>query len=469
MVQSSAFGAQWLEDPFDTIGGVGTSSAKPKPYPGEADPCLAQRKPDAPWSLLEIIDQALCHNPQTRKAWANARLQAAQVGSAEAAYLPSLTVSGSGTRSLNSASSVGTNLVSPIQTRFTPSIAFNYLLFDFGGRSAKLENARQALNVANWTHSASLQSTMFAAIQAYYQLFAAQSSVEAARETEVSTAKALEAARFRYQVGAAALADSLQAQTAHSQAKLSLRQAEGLARNALGTLANTMGLMPDARLQVAPPKFVEPDADREEDVRKLIEDARSARPDLAAAEAQIRADLANVQSARSAGQPTLSLVGSTGFNVSDVFRDSHNWSVGVQLNIPLFTGFSNTYQIRAAEEQVAVDEAARDLLEQSVGLAVWSSLSDLNTAKETVNNSEDLFASASQNEKVAFGRYQAGAGNIIDLLNAQASLASARYQRIQSRFNWSIARAKLAQAMGRLGLDAAREIPGSSSIHKGLD
>jgi outer membrane protein TolC len=60
------------------------------------------------------------------------------------------------------------------------------------------------------------------------------------------------------------------------------------------------------------------------------------------------------------------------------------------------------------------------------------------------------------------GRYKAGAGNIIDLLNAQASLANARFQRVQSQYNWSIAKAQLAQAIGRLDLaEISAEIPDS--------
>ncbi|MBY4668917.1 hypothetical protein K6W56_40500, partial [Burkholderia contaminans] len=42
---------------------------------------------DRPIELEDVILQAVCANPQTRKAWANARAQAAAVGTSEAAYL----------------------------------------------------------------------------------------------------------------------------------------------------------------------------------------------------------------------------------------------------------------------------------------------------------------------------------------------------------------------------------------------
>jgi outer membrane protein len=466
--------SSWIDDPFATR--QLTSSSPGKAYPRELDPCIEKARPTA-WTLLDVVNQALCHNPQTRTAWANARLQAAQVGIGQSAYLPTLSVNTSFTETQNltsGSSAQSANLQNPsnigqplTQTRITPVVTFNYLLFDFGGRAGRLDNARYALEAADWSHNAALQSVMFSAMQAYYQLFSAQSAVDAARAAEGSSAEALKAARFRYEVGAAALADALQAQTAYAQAKVNTQRAEGDAKNALGTLANAMGLDPDPELKVVPPLFQAPDSVREADVRRLMEEARTLRPDLAAAEAQIKAAQANVQAAKAGGLPTLSLVGTYLYNYSSAFNGTQGWSVGLQLNVPLFTGFNNTYQIRAAREQVAVQEANRDQLEQSISLAVWTAFHNLNTARETLQSSEDLLASADQNEKVAMGRYKAGAGNIVDLLNAQASLANARFQRVQSQFNWSIAKAQLAQAIGRLDLSEIRAeySEGSSTAH----
>ena len=55
-----------------------------------------------------------------------------------------------------------------------------------------------------------------------------------------------------------------------------------------------------------------------------------------------------------------------------------------------------------------------------------------------------------QSERVALGRYKAGVGTILDLLNAQSALASARLQRIQAMLDWNVSRAALAKAVGTL-------------------
>lgn len=455
----------FLEDPLGTRKVVSPSRARSAHRPGVGEPCPAEVRTDRTWSLLDIIDQALCHNPQTRQVWANARVQAAQLGVAEAAYLPTINLNTSlsygqtGTRSASQSQlqdfTLGTGISGGSfgrqeQFRITPSVSLNYLLFDFGGRSARVDNARAALEAANWSHASTLQNVLFTAVQAYYQLFAARSALEATEASERSSEEAFKAAAFRYEVGAAALADKLQAQTAYAQAKLNRQRAAGDAQNALGVLANAMGLKPDQSLEIAPPAYIEPDAERERDVQALIEEAKALRPDLAAAEAQVRAAEANVRSARSNSLPTLSLVSNYAYSDSSVSQDFQSWSVGLQLNVPLFTGFANTYQIRSAEEQVAVQQATRDQLDQTIALDVWRAYFDLNTTRETLASTRDLLASATQSEKVALGRYKAGAGSILELLNAEADLANARLQYIQARYNWHIGKARLAQAIGTL-------------------
>jgi TolC family type I secretion outer membrane protein len=454
-------------DPFDSNALSGSSPGAGIHSPADATPCLSHHGDQEPWDLAEVLDQALCHHPKTRLAWANARYQASQVGLAQAAYLPTLNLSATGARSQNSSSSLGSNssLVSGLsqssgssgeQFRIAPQVTLNYLLYDFGNRAAKLDNARHALEAANWSHDASLQTVLLGAVQAYYQVFATRSAVESAQVSLNSSERALQAAKTRHEVGSAALADALQAQTTYDQARVTLRKAEGDAQIALGNLANAMGLEADQRLSIAAPQFASPDAQHERDVHALIAEARRLRPDLAAAAEQLQAAEAGVQTARAGGLPSVSLVSNYGYSASSLTRDTQSWSVGLQLSVPLFTGFTNTYQIRSAEALVDVQKANREQLDQNVSLDVWRAYQNLNTARETLQGTESLVASSSQSEQVAQGRYQAGAGNILDLLSAQASLAAARLQRIQAQYTWLTQKAQLAQAIGRLDLQALR-------------
>jgi outer membrane protein len=444
-----------LDDPLATTRPVSPSPGKRQSAP--EDPCRLNKDSGHAWTLVDVIDQALCNNPQTRQAWANARFQAAQVGIAKSAYFPTVTLNTSVSRSMNAA---GTNLqlttitsaggLSEPINRFTPVVSLNYLLYNFGGREAQLESAQRTLEASNWTHDATLQTVMFAAIQAYYQVFATQAAAEAALVSEHAGNEALTAAQKRYEVGAAALADALQAKTAFAQARLNRQKTEGDARVAVGSLANALGLDADYRLDIAAPFLPKPDAEQETMVHRLIEEAKAMRPDLAAAEATVKAAEANVKAAEAGHWPSISVISNYGYSHTSLPSDTQSWTIGMQVSLPLFTGFNVTYQIRSAEEQLEVKRADYDRLEQSVSLDVWRAYQLLNTAHESFKSSEDLVASADQSEKVAMGRYKAGAGNIIDLLNAQASHANARLQLIQAQYTWLTQKAQLAQALGRL-------------------
>ena len=290
------------EDPFGTHEDVSTTPGRSATQVGN-DPCTPKGGRGERWTLVDVIDQALCHNPQTRQAWANAKQQASVFGSAESAYLPSLTFNMPISRSQNTAGGGISNGV-PVNggggtkdnqfTRIVPQLSVNYLLFDFGGRAARVENARQALEAANWQHAATIQTVLYSALQAYYQLFAARASLEAAEQTVKSMQVAFDSAAYRFQIGSAALGDKLQAQTTLAQAKVNRRTAEGNAKAALGAIANAMGFNPHHSLEFEPPNLTAPDPEREKDVESLLDIARDARPDLAAAEAQVKAGQANV-------------------------------------------------------------------------------------------------------------------------------------------------------------------------------
>ena len=434
--------AAGLADPFD-------SDALYAAGPGDSvggklrTPCRAQAD-KSPLTLTEVVDQALCNNPQTRLAWANARAQAAQVGIAESAYLP--TLSATAGRSRNTGNT-GTTVT---YNQTTGALSASYLLYDFGGREATLENARQLMAALAATQDATLQAVFLAAVQAYYQWFAAEAAVVAARESEHASAESLKAAEARYRIGTGTPADKLQAQTAASQATLTRIQAEGNARTALGVLANAMGRDAHDAPDVAPPADAAPAPVFERKLAELIAAAKSSRPDLAAAEAQVKAARAGVDAARATGMPTISLTAGNSYSDAGLFGTTRGTSVGVAVAIPLFSGFGTTYRVRNAEAQLEAKAAQHDQLAKQVSLDVWRSYYALATGTEAVRASADLVASAAASEKVATGRYQAGVGGILDLLNAQSALASARQQNIQALFNWRIAKTALALAMGQL-------------------
>lgn len=464
-------GFPWYpEDPLGTHKNVSDTPGR-APTQVDRDPCLPKTLKRERWTLVDVIDQSLCHNPQTHQAWANAKQLASQLGSAESTYLPSINLNMPISRSQNTAgggissgvpvNGGGGTKSSTQYTRITPNISVSYLLFDFGGRAARVETARQALEAANWQHASTIQMVLFGAMQAYYQLFAARASMDAAEQTVKSMQVAYDSAAYRFEVGSAALGDKLQAQTTLAQAKVNLRTAQGNARAALGGMANAMGLNPHSQMEFEAPNLMAPDPENEKDIETLMDIARDSRPDLAAAEAQVKASQAGVLSARSAGLPQIALSGS--YSYLDTINNSaiSSWAIGVQVSMPIFTGFNNSYQVRAAQEQVELQAAARDQLEQSITQAVWQAYYTLGAYKDNLHNTEVLLDSAKEAERVALGRYREGVGNIVEVTNAENNLANARYSYVNAHYSWRIGKAQLAQALGRLDAGDVEAVEGS--------
>ncbi|ARU49383.1 TolC family protein [Sulfurospirillum diekertiae] len=401
--------------------------------------------------LSDVVMSALCNNPQTKIAWQTSLYQAAQVGVSRSAYLPTLSATGSILRAESSETQTG--------NQENVGVTLSYLLYDFGKRDATYDNAKSLLDVALFSENDTIQTVFLSAIQAYYALFGSNASLEASREAERSALESLNAAKTRYTVGTATPADTLQAQTAYSQAMLNRIQAEGNVKSAQGSLASVLGLLPDTTLQLQTPKLDIPSEVFESNIRALMEEAQRLRPDLMAAGAKIKAAEANIKAAKADNMPTFSLSATSGHTNTVFDTAQRTSSIGLYVSIPIFTGFNTKYKIQAAQQQLKINEAEYDKLSQSANLEVYQTYQTLISETQATRTSSDLVASAQASYDLALGRYKAGVGTILDLLSAQSALASAKQQHIQSLYNWYITKASLAKAMGSLDFSTIKGQP----------
>ena len=340
-----------------------------------------------------------------------------------------------------------------------------YLLYDFGNRDAALENARQLLQAASATQSAAVQTILFTAVTNYYQVQAGISALEAAIASETAAQESFKAAEARYQAGVTTPADKLQAQTAYAQATLTRITAEGTLKSAYGSLANVMGLPANVTLTLMPSELNVAALALNQDITTLINEAITRRPDLIASEAQVKAAEASILSSRAAAKPTVNVAMSNAWQDGSQLSAMNTTTVGLNVTIPLFSGYAPSYRIQSALANADVKIAQRDRLKLQVSLDVWGAYQSLRTSIESVNASNALVRSAEESARVALGRYKAGVGNIIDTLSAQSALANAHQQIVQSTLNWNIARASLAQAIGGLDNAMILSLPQANAAH----
>ena len=418
--------------------------------PSVSDPC-SQKAYDKPLSLVEVTEAALCHNPQTREVYANAKVQAAQVGVARSLFFPSVTDTLSATENKNRTTNY---------SNATNRIVASYLLYDFGSRDANFENANQLLKAASATQNATVQTVLLASVNAFYQVHASRAILNASIETERLSQESFKSAEAKYIAGVATPADKLQAQTSFANATLTKLRNEGTLKVAYGNLANVMGAPANINFQITDSKLDDIPELVDQDIDALIEQARLQRPDLMASEAQLKASLAKIEAVKADAKPKLRIDASNQYDENLLGQTSQNTSqLGIFLSIPLFEGYKPTYLIRSAEATAELNASKRDQLKLQVSLDVWTAYQNLKTANESITASNVLLLSAEESSRVSLGRYKEGVGNIIDTLNAQSALANAKQQKIQSVLNWNIARTTLAQSIGVLDNAMIQKLP----------
>jgi outer membrane protein len=449
----------WHYDPFDTEATVAPSPGmrwEPDKLPSAAarPPARQPLPTKAPLTLAELTELALKNNPRSRQAWFAARAAAAGVGIEKAGELPQITAGYSIAR--NRPVSATTGAVADWQTRYGPSVSLSYVLYDFGLGDDRVAAAEYRLLAANLAQNRVLQEVVFQVEQAYYQVLGIEALVRTNELSLQNNRTALEAVKRRRESGLATVADVYRVETQVAQAQLNLIRSQGELEKAKGQLAIAVGLpvSESLRVQTLPDQ---PQVHQvTEAVSTLLERAKAQRPDLAAAEAQVLAARAAAQAASKAGLPSIEVSSASAHNVfHDNRPSSTSYSLSLNLRIPLFAGFRDTYAVRQAEALAAQAEAARDLLYTQTELDVWRAYFDLRSAVTGIVTTEAQVKSAQQTAQATLARYQAGFGTILDLITAQQDESNARVQRIQSYLDWFTALARLNFSIGGNNLMAA--------------
>ena len=123
--------------------------------------------------------------------------------------------------------------------------------------------------------------------------------------------------------------------------------------------------------------------------------------------------------------------------------------MGLNISVPLFAGFSNTYNIAQAKYQYKQAEYSLVDTKESVKNEVWSAYQNYKTAVTAHEISEKVLESAVEAERVAFAMYQVGKGDILTLLTAGSNLASARKEVIVAYYAVLKSKANLYRAVGQ--------------------
>jgi outer membrane protein len=205
-------------------------------------------------ALPDVVDLALRRNPATHESWMNARATADTYAATRGALLlPSLDATVNAGRSANasttgaalgSGQTIGGTTNSTLRSQLATSAFLSYLLFDLGGRSGSIEEAKQRAVAADLTHNATVHDVILQVESALFSYLADRALRDAQAEAVNDAAADTAAAAERLRVGVATLAELLQTKTALAQARFQLATVEGDLQSAHGNLATAMGCLP---------------------------------------------------------------------------------------------------------------------------------------------------------------------------------------------------------------------------------
>lgn len=400
-------------------------------------------------SLIDLIKIGICHNPQLQADYMAVRENEANLGSAKSEYFPQINLSAGANK--NTAKRQGEHSLE--SDPYNVNLGLSMLLYDFGGRSARIESFKAYLAQAGFSYNAALQDLILSVHTSYFKLLGAKEDLKSAKANEAMYKKSFDEASRRYEVGLAALNDKLQTQTSYEQSKLRVIEMENAVKQYEGDLATILHLPPQTSFKLKqPPKDRDLTALSADDtLDKMIDIAAHERDEVKTREMSVNAANASLKELRAERYGSFSISADSGYNNSWKSEHAYNRdsSVGINYRLPLFTGFDTSYKIAAAKYK---REQERYLLEETrnqIKNEVWGAYHDYVTALKSYEVSKKVLKSAEENEKVAFKSYEVGKSDIINLLTAESQLADARDSLVVAFYTVLINKATLYRSIGR--------------------
>ena len=280
-----------------------------------------------------------------------------------------------------------------------------------------------------------VRSAYLQAATARGQLQAVEAELRAARETASLVDR-------RVAEGMATEADRLQARSAVADAEARLAMAEAAYSDAVAMLGVEVGWSADS---VPVPLDGMPDlTDRASE--EAVWDSRS---DLVAAEHDLEATRAQVGVASAARLPAAQLFASLGTHAPGPTDDrASNWSVGVQIRVPLFTGFGLEARRGGAIAEARAAEATHADRLLRAEAEVRTARRGVRAALESRDAARLARDASAEAARLLSLRYDEGMATLADLLGAQARAAGLAARLVESEARWRMHLAQLDFLLG---------------------
>jgi outer membrane protein TolC len=398
---------------------------------------------EVPLTLDEALGIALKSHPQLIEAKENLIGSDARTGQALAGYYPQINISADwskGRSFLTAIEKIKSTVVN------TEALYLKQTIYDFGRTSGVVEAARGNRSAAVSSLALTRQDLAFRVRAAYYLLLSAEKQAIATRETVRAREEIYRQAREFFKQGIRSRVEVTRAEANLYAAETLFVRAENNREIARLELANAMGVPSvEGRDLVEPPAAIVAVPERS----RVQPEAFANRPELQRLDALNIVASANLKTVRSGYLPVLSGTASIGYADRDFPPRGNVWAVGLNLTIPLFSGFSSVEQEKEAIALLRAVAARRDDLKLQIEKDVASAWLGVREAKARMTSTGKEVAASGENQALAMGRYHEGVGNIIEVTDAQSQALDAVTANIQAAYDHYTALARLDRALGK--------------------
>ena len=411
--------------------------------------------------LRDLISQALDHNRDLRIAVLRVEEARAGYSIKRADQFPAFNLGAFGIRTRLPANGLTGQPL--ILTEYDVGLSELAWEVDFWGRVHSLkEAALESYLATDEARRGATISLIEQVANSYLSLRELDERLALAQQTVVSREESFRIFKRRFEVGSISKLDLTQVETLLAQAQALNAQLE---QERAGQ-AHALALLIGAPIDLAPA------VDDFDDQAVLFElraglpsDLLANRPDIVAAEHQLKAASANVGAARAAFFPRLTLTGSIGTSsagLDGLFEGGNrSWTFLPSISLPIFDGGRNSANLDLARVRDNLAVANYEKTVQAAFRDVSDALSSRQWLTEQVRIQRATLATQTERARLAKLRYDNGAAAFLEVLDAQRDLLSAQQLLVQARRALLSSRVSLYAALGGGAQEAA--IPSQAS------
>ena len=304
------------------------------------------------------------------------------------------------------------------------------------------------------------QELVYRVTEAYLEVLAAQAELELIRREREAVAARLEQTEARHAEDLVARSELEEVRARRANVSASVRRAESELDTARERLAEIIderperlaGLADDPQLPEPQPAALEP----------WLERALADNPRIVAARSRVEAGGREVRAARGERYPRVDLTaGYMRFDDYDGSRQSReleDYSIGLQVNVPLYEGGAASARVQRAERERGRELEELEQTRRGVRSEARSAFNGLESLRAELSALEQSVRAGERAVEAAEAEVDARVRSVVDLLDAEHELFAARRDRTEAQHEYLLRTVELRRAAGQLDIDDVRAL-----------